>query len=191
MQNPPDVLDITLTQRKELFDYSFQATVLGYHPFIRISPLEYLTIVEMHDASVFERILSRIENHPDISRRSAVQILGTADRLPHEEVSKAPNLLEFLASSEPWRRANEYKRHFWGTFYRVYKRMKEDHKTMPPPFRSAYKEDLNRWRRHLKEQREHRENSPELRPALFGIERKPRIKKPEPVIIYKRKELDL
>jgi len=182
---------ITLTQPKDPFDYSFQATVLGYHPFIKFSPLEYLTLLEIHGAWAFEQILARLNNPEDMRRPWAVRILGTADRLPRKELLEAENLYEFVTSSEPWRHNDEYKRNFWAVFFRVYKHIKSAHRMMPPDLRKAYKEDLVRWKRRLMEQNEKRKATPEYRPASTSIVPSQKTRKPEPVIVYKRKGADV
>ncbi|HYX36853.1 MAG TPA: hypothetical protein VE954_27410 [Oligoflexus sp.] len=138
--------------------YVREATALGYAPFVQLSPLEYLAIVELHGRWAFREVLQRLEDPTQIHRGWAVRFLGAASMLPRDELEAASDIHGLVTSSPGFRLRDKHRRAFWKAFFKVYKRMKRAHRELPELPRLIYRADLDHWSQRLKD-RQLRSNS--------------------------------
>ncbi|WP_141735926.1 hypothetical protein [Oligoflexus tunisiensis] len=128
-----------------------EAQALGYAPFIQLSPLEYMAILEIHGKWAFREILPRLSDPAQIHRGWAVRFLGAAAMLSQEELAAASDLHAFVISSPGLLLRDKHRRSFWKAFFKVYKRMKRAHRNLPELLCVIYRADLDRWSHLLKE----------------------------------------
>jgi hypothetical protein len=165
--------------------YAREAQALGYAPFIQLSPLEYLAIVEMHGRWALREILSRLEDPAQIHRGWAVRFLGAASILPRDELEATSDLHALVTASPGFRLRDKHRRAFWKAFFKVYKSMKRAHRELPELPRLIYRADLDRWSHRLKERQLRSNSKPTCRTSKKAAGPLPVTVRPEPIIIRK------
>ncbi|HYX39663.1 MAG TPA: hypothetical protein VE954_41730 [Oligoflexus sp.] len=131
-------------------DFTEESKALGYYPFIRFSPLEWLTLKELYGDWAFQ-LFSRLKDPARLHPDWAVSFAGAAASLPSEEVLEAESIHVLVTGAKVYRYRKDHINRFNRCFFDVvWQRMKEGALDIDEPHRSLYLADFERWRVHLK-----------------------------------------
>ncbi len=131
-------------------DFTLEARSLRYFPFIRFSPLEYLTFRELYGEWVFD-LFKRLKDPGRLHPEWAVIFAGTAFQLARDEVLEASDLHALVTGSDEFMNRRRHIQKFNDIFFNVvWPRMKEGAVDVPEPDRFIYLVDFEQWREKLK-----------------------------------------
>ncbi|HYX32652.1 MAG TPA: hypothetical protein VE954_06030 [Oligoflexus sp.] len=131
-------------------DFTAEARSLGYFPFIRFSPLEYLTFKELYGEWIFD-LFKRLKDPGRLHPEWAIIFAAAAVQLSRDEVLKASDVHALVTGSEEFMNRRRHIREFNDMFFeRVWPKMKEGALDVREPDRSIYLADFERWREKLK-----------------------------------------
>ncbi|MDQ3235780.1 MAG: hypothetical protein M3Q07_28565 [Pseudobdellovibrionaceae bacterium] len=172
--------------------YEAQSLTLGYHPFVQLSPLEYLTFLEIHGRWVFDDLLSRLRDPCRIHREWAICFCGAAAEMPREMLESSTDIHALVTSSETFKDRKRHLRAFQRVFFcRVWKRVKAGTLPLEGEATDVVRQDYERWlayfARRESEVREKRRKPSQIskKAAAPKKENEPH-KAPAPVVIRSR-----
>jgi hypothetical protein len=128
-------------------DFTADASALGYFPFIRFSPLEYLSLREIHGDWVFKDLLLRLDDPARIYPRWAISFCAVAATISREALIASSNIYSLVTEAPAFKSRREHLRSFQRTFFgSVWQKVKAGTLDLPVAGQSIVREDYERWR---------------------------------------------
>jgi hypothetical protein len=133
-------------------DFTEESKALGYYPFVRISPLEWLTFKGLYGSewvmNLFSRLRDPLRLHPDW----AVSFAGAAAQLPADQLSAAEDVYALVTKTKKYRYRTDYLNQFNRFFFNeTWPRIKSGNlDEFDEAVRGMILADFERWRVRLK-----------------------------------------
>lgn len=145
-------------------DFTAESIALGYHPFVRFSPLEYYAMRELYGDFAFGEIFPRLKDPGKLHPDWAARFMWAAALLPREEVMAAEDVYALVTSVTTFaRRGPPHHKEFSKAFARAYQTIKSGGGDVPETEKPIYLADCERWQLELKERNEAKKNEQRLK----------------------------
>ncbi|MDQ3232248.1 MAG: hypothetical protein M3Q07_10540 [Pseudobdellovibrionaceae bacterium] len=127
-------------------DFTAEARLLEYFPFVRLSPLEYLTLRELHGDWIFKNLLLRLKDPTSMSSLWAISFCAVATTFPREELESS-DFYAKVTSVPAFKCRREHLRAFKQVFFgSIWKKVKAGNLDLPGWGQSIARQDYERWR---------------------------------------------
>ena len=131
-------------------DFTSESIALGYHPFIRFSPLEFYAIHELYGDFAFGEIFPRLKDPGKLHPSWAARFVHAASTLPKDEIQAAVDLHAYVTSSEIFKERRILTKKFDKALHLTFSKFKDGEITAPEPALVVYLADVERWKFELK-----------------------------------------
>jgi hypothetical protein len=170
-------------------DFTEESKALGYYPFIRISPLEWLTFKGLYGSewvlNLFSRLRDPLRLHPDW----AVSFAGAAAQLPADQLSAAEDVHALVTKTKKYRYRTDYLNQFNRFFFNeTWPRIKSGNlDEFDEAVRGMILADFDRWRVRIRDLHGKQAEKKKRRPAKVAEEKAAAEKKATDAALEKQK----
>ncbi len=145
-------------------DFTAESIALGYHPFVRFSPLEFYAMRDLYGAFAFGQIFPRLKDPARLHPEWAARFMWAASSLPRDEVLAAEDVHSLVTQAKAYRRRGPPNpREFVDAFFRAYHIFKSGNGNATEAERPIYQADCERWKLELKRRNEAKQNEQRLK----------------------------
>lgn len=111
---------------RERDDYSQEAKALGYLPFVRLSPMDVLTLREIHGRWVFDELLILLRDPKRIHRDWAIAFCHAAAKIPRDQLRNPETLYRLVTRHPAFRDRRSALREFQRVYFgKIWKKAKD------------------------------------------------------------------
>jgi hypothetical protein len=135
-----------LQEKSSQDDFTIEARALGYHPFVRFSPLQYLALRELHGDWVFDDLLPRLDDPSLVYPQWAISFCAVAAGMSREELAAPANIYSLVTQAPSFKSRDEHMRSFQRAFKSIWRKVKAGTLDLSETGQSIARADYERWR---------------------------------------------
>jgi hypothetical protein len=113
---------------------------------VRFSPLQYLTLRELHGDWVFDDLLRRLHDPSLVYPQWAVSFCAVAAGMSREELAASTDIYALVTRSPAFKSRGEHLRSFQRVFKSIWRKVKAGTLDLSETGQSIAREDYERWR---------------------------------------------
>ncbi len=102
---------------RERDEYTQEAKAMGYLPFVRLSPMDVLTLREIHGRWVFDELLILLRDPKRIHREWAIAFCHAAAKIPREQLRNPETLYRQVTRHPAFRDRRSALREFQRVYF--------------------------------------------------------------------------
>lgn len=130
--------------------YETESLVLGYYPFIRFSPMQYLAMLDVHGRWVFDDLMLRLRDPSKVSPAWAICFCGAAETMPRETITESRRIYPLITKTASFKDRRTHFRRFQSAFFEIWERVKKGELGLDQRATAVVLQDYERWSEMLK-----------------------------------------
>jgi hypothetical protein len=130
--------------------YESESLVMGYYPFIRFSPMQYLALLDVHGRWVFDDLMLRLRDPGKVSPAWAICFCGAAATMPREMITESRRIYPLITKTDSFKDRRTHFRRFQSAFFDIWERVKNGDLNLDDKVMAMVMRDYERWSEMLK-----------------------------------------